>query len=135
MRYRLGTVHKRSNGNVDSEWMSDRILGNRLRMHRRKAGLTQRELGLLVGYKRRWPVSQHERSRTAPPLLIALAYEAVFGAQVSAIFTGIHETVAQGIEQNIGAFEKELRDRNSNGRRPNETAQKLEWLMQRRSIA
>jgi DNA-binding XRE family transcriptional regulator len=115
--------------------MSDRILGNRLRMHRRKAGLSQRELGQLVGYKRRWPVSRHERSRTAPPLLTALAYEAVFGVPVSAIFTGIHETVAQGIEQNIGAFEKELRDRNSKSRRPNETAQKLEWLTQRRSMA
>ena len=113
--------------------MTNRILGNYLKVHRQKAGLSQLELGRLVGYKHRWVVSRHERSRTAPPFLIALAYQEVFRVPVSAIFTGFHATVAQVIDQSVGEFEKELRDESVKGRRAMLIAQKLEWLTKRRN--
>jgi DNA-binding XRE family transcriptional regulator len=115
--------------------MSNRIPGNYLRLHRRKAGLSQRELAELVGYEDPWAVSRHERSLTVPPLLIALAYQEVFQVPLSAIFSGIHSTVSQVIEKNLAALSDELGDRSGKGRSANGTAQKLEWLTQRRSKA
>ncbi len=115
--------------------MSDRILANYLRVQRRKSGLSQHEVGQLLGYKRSWQVSRHERSRTAPPLLAALAYEAVFRTPVSALFAGMKVTVAQVVEGNITELEKDLENRTGKGRLAGGTAHKLRWLKERRTLA
>jgi DNA-binding XRE family transcriptional regulator len=108
----------------------DNTINNYLRVHRRKAGLSQHELGQLIGYHRSWQISRHERSETLPPLLIALAYEAVFGVAVSAIFVELHATVSQTVEQRLAEFEGELRG--SHGTR-GEMTRKMRWLKQRRA--
>ncbi len=115
--------------------MDDQVTGNYLRMHRRKAGLSQRELGRLLGYKRSWQISRHERSQTAPPLLIALAYQQVFRTPVSAIFAGMAATVEQAVEENVVEFEKGLQEKDATGRAANEVAQKLTWITNRKSMA
>ena len=112
--------------------MNDRILGNYLKVHRRRAGLTQRELGQLVGYNRAWQVSRHERSQAVPPLLIALAYQEVLGMPVTALFTGMHATVAQAVQRNLAAFRKKLEAGGTKGRKANEIARKLQWLTKRK---
>jgi DNA-binding XRE family transcriptional regulator len=104
-------------------------IGNSLRIHRRKAGLSQRELGQIVGYRRSWQISRHERSKTAPPLLIALSYEVIFGVAISAIFAGMQATVSHGVEQRLADFEKLLKEGNGT----NETTRKLQWLKERRT--
>ena len=114
--------------------MSDEALGNYLRMHRRNAGLSQRELARLLGYKRSWQVSRHELCHTAPPLLIALAYEQVFQAPVSALFAGMTATVEKVIEENMAAFEKDLQEMSAKGRTANGVAQKLTWITNRKSL-
>ena len=113
--------------------MSDRTSANRLRAHRRKAGLSQHELGKLLGYKRSWQISRHERSQTAPPLLMALAYEHVFQLPISVLFGGMSITVAHLIESNLAAFEKDLQEQ-TQGRPATGTARKLRWLTERRNI-
>jgi DNA-binding XRE family transcriptional regulator len=104
-------------------------IGNYLRVHRRNAGLSQHELGQLIGYSRSWQISRHESSQTIPPLLIGLAYEAVFGVAVSAIFAGIQETVAHMVEQRIAEFEKQLQTSDA---ATGEKKRILQWLRERR---
>ncbi len=109
-------------------------LGNYLRAHRKKTGLTQRELGMLVGYSgNRGQVSKHEFTRALPSLLIAAAYEVVFCASSSQIFPGLYDVVGDAVEQNLAELEEKLRQNNGKGPHAAATAQKLEWVCKRRS--
>ncbi len=111
--------------------MSNQILGNYLRVHRRKCGLSQRELGVLVGYANERQVQRHETSKTTPPLLIALAYEVLFQVPVSSIFTGFQSSVAHVVEASFEQFKRDF-DRRSDGRRLSGVAlQKRQWLTER----
>jgi DNA-binding XRE family transcriptional regulator len=81
------------------------VQGNYIKTHRRRCKLSQRDLGILVGYgpnDHGASVGRHERSNVAPPLLIALAYEIVFDIPVAQIFPGFREAVAQSIARNVG---------------------------------
>lgn len=113
--------------------MSDQSFGNYLRVHRRKAGLSQKELGRLLGYRRSWQVSRHERSQTVPPLLIALAYQKIFQTPISALFTGMAATVEKAIEESVASFEKDLKEKGAKGRTADGVAQKLTWITTRKS--
>jgi DNA-binding XRE family transcriptional regulator len=115
--------------------MKNQILGNYLRTHRKKSGLTQLELGLFLGYRDEGPVSLHERNRTVPPLIAALAYEVIFRVPVSVLFQGLHAEVRRTMEGNLAEFEDHLQRRSGKGRGANETAQKLTWLRQRREAS
>jgi len=110
-------------------------LGNYLRTHRKKAGLSQRELGRLLGYgNQETTVSRHEQSHTLPPLLIALCYEVLYNAPISQLFPGIHLTAKQVIELRLLEFESELENRSGKGVSAALVAQKLMWLYERRSM-
>jgi DNA-binding XRE family transcriptional regulator len=111
--------------------MSDRITGNYLRAHRRKSGLTQRELGRLLGYSGKGPIPRHEQARSVPPFLTALAYESVFQVPVSAIFTGFHSTVSANILSNLRQFEADLDRLNGERRLSALMQQKRQWLKER----
>ena len=156
---RGGTVHKRAptwpelawRANVDaSPWsmrlldlekgrhqhsfnMEDQTVGNYLRTHRKRACMSQRDLGLLIGYKHEGQVSRHERSKTVPPLLTALAYEIIFRVPVSAMFPGFHSAVTQMVEGNLIDFEKTLQGRGEKARNIKATAQTLRWIAKRKA--
>jgi len=108
-------------------------LVNYVRIHRRKACLTQRELGQALGYRDEGAVARHERFRGLPPFLIALGYEIVFQLPVSEIFPGLKQTMALGVEQRLAEFEKTLQMQADAGSRDSMIARKLEWLSERRS--
>lgn len=108
-------------------------LANYVRIHRRRVGLSQRELGRLLGYKDEGPVSRHERFHSLPPLLIALGYEIVFQAPVSEIFPGLTHTVELVVEKQLAELENELQGRCASGPGAAAVARKLEWLSERRS--
>ena len=110
--------------------MSERVAGNYLRAHRRKCGLSQRELATLVGYPREWQVSRHERSKTVPPLLIALAYEVVFRIPAAELFTGFHSAVTETVTRNLARMKADV-ERQSKRQPSKATLQKLQWLTQR----
>lgn len=105
---------------------------NYLRNHRKKAGLSQRELARLCGTKNAWNVRRHETSRSMPPFLTGLAYSAIFREPVSAIFSGAHLTVSNAVEASLAEFEADLRARIPKGRETSVVSQKLRWLTERK---
>jgi DNA-binding XRE family transcriptional regulator len=109
-------------------------IGNYLRMHRKHCGLSLHELGLILGYRSRDQVIRHERSDTPPPLTKALAYEVVFRVPLSALFPGIHTTVAKEIEDKLASLEANLQQRSAKEPGANLVAQKLIWLAKRTDV-
>ncbi len=109
--------------------MTEQVVGNYLRAHRRRCGLSQRDLGKLVGYAHEWQVSRHERSQTVPPLLIALAYEVVFQIPVAKLFAGFHSVVSGVVARNLEDLKAKLENRT--GGPAKATLQKLQWLTER----
>ncbi len=112
--------------------MQDRMLPNYLRMYRRRSGLSQRELGMLLGYKHRGQTSRHEQFKGFPPLAIALAYEVLYRAPVSTLFLGMHDKVKTSVEERLTAMEKDLQGRSANNADAESIARKLEWIVERR---
>jgi hypothetical protein len=92
------------------------------------------ELGILLAYADEGAVSRHERSKTLPPLLIAIAYEVIFQAPVSELFPGMREMVELTIEPRLLRFEQELQEINQRNNKALRVAQKLAWLNERRNI-
>ena len=114
--------------------MKSQSLGNYLRTHRKRAGLSQRELGLILGYGHQGPVSRHERLVSTPPLAIALCYEVIFRVPVSDLFSGLHGHVTQVIESKLAALEEQLGKQSGRGRGADEVAKKLVWLTERKEL-
>src|ERR1017187_1885927 len=96
--------------------MRNQVSGNYLKMHRKRAGLSQRELGLLLGYRDQGQVSRHERAHTVPPLVTALGYEVIFRMPISVLFPGIRESVSTEIEVRLAAMETDLGQRSARDR-------------------
>jgi len=96
--------------------------------------LSQRELGLLLGYNGRGQVPRHEQFATNPPLAIALAYEVIYRAPVSTLFLGMHDTLKTTIEKRLAAMEEDLQGRSAKDSDAASIARRLEWLMERRSL-
>ena len=97
--------------------MTTEVMGNYLRAHRRRCGLSQRELGILVGYGHGHAISKHERSKAEPTLLVALAYEIIFEIPVGQLFRGFRSVVEQSVARNIRDLKTDLQG--SNRRRSN----------------
>jgi DNA-binding XRE family transcriptional regulator len=115
---------KVDNKNSNLKNMTTEVLGNYLRAHRRRSGLTQRELGILVGYGEGDQIGLHERSKSEPSLLTALAYEIIFGAPVGQLFTGFRSAVAQAVCRNLEELKAELAAK----RRHKPSTEKMQWL-------
>ena len=111
---------------------TDQRLSNYVRVHRRKVGLSQRELGLVLGYQDEFPISKHERFHAVPPLIIALGYEIVFRVPVSEIFAGLKDRVEEDIEDRLAQLELSLGRQSARDRQAAAIARKLEWLCARR---
>jgi len=106
--------------------------GNYLRSHRRRSGLSQRELAQIAGFDTAFPVSRHERSATLPALMIALSYEIIFRAPIHELFPGLYRSVEARIEKRLAEMETELGQSTAEGRKAAFIARKLEWLNERR---
>lgn len=78
-------------------------------------------------------MSRHEWAIDAPPLVTALAYEAIFRVPVSHIFPGIYRAVEHTMEARLAEFERTLGQKSAKDSDANETAQKLEWLWSRQN--
>lgn len=110
-------------------------LVNYVRAHRKRAGLSQREVALILGYGDEGVISRHELFRTVPPLLMALGYEAIFRTSVSELFPGLRETIEHSIEASLAEFESDLRKQKNaaKGSQLLVITRKLEWLADRRA--
>lgn len=81
--------------------MSEGYRQPRIRLLRRKAGLSQRELGALLGYRGHSEVSRYENGRRVPPVNVLLEIQVVFGVVPSGIFPHLHERAAQTVVARI----------------------------------
>jgi transcriptional regulator with XRE-family HTH domain len=111
-------------------------LVNYVRAHRKRAGLSQLELAMILGYRNEGVISRHELFRSVPPLLMALGYEVVFQTSVSELFPGLRETVENAIESSLAEFESALHKQKNQAARSQlpVIARKLEWLNERREL-
>lgn len=114
--------------------MKQKSLDSYLRAHRKKAGLSQSELAKLLGYADEGAVRRHEKSKTLPPLLLALGYEAIFQTPISKLFSGLKETVENTIESRISLLEKDLKEKIGNRGRTSPITQKLAWISERKKM-
>jgi transcriptional regulator with XRE-family HTH domain len=77
-----------------------------LRSYRRRWGLTQDELAMLLGCKTGAVISRLERYGRQPNLEAAHAFEIIFGTAPIELFPGLHATV----KKNVIARMRELYD-------------------------
>ncbi len=112
---------------------TDRLV-NYMRVRRKAAGLSQRELAQILGYESRGAVMRHELFRSVPPLLMALAYEVIFQAPVADLFPGLRAAVEHAMEKSLTEFERALQDRVKSGHVALSAIEKrkLAWLGERR---
>lgn len=103
-------------------------LANYIRFHRKKAGLSQCELGKLLGYDDSAAVSKHEYHRSLPPLVIAIGYCVTFSVPLSELFAGLHQAVERVIEARLAELQQDLQDR---GDQNPAVARKLRWISER----
>jgi len=66
-------------------------LPNYLRTLRKRAGLTQKDVALLLGCSNESKVSRYEQFARQPTLVTALACEALFGVPLCEMFAGMYD--------------------------------------------
>jgi DNA-binding XRE family transcriptional regulator len=88
--------------------MTIQQLTNYLRMHRKRSGLTQDEVGYLLGCVNGSKVSRYERYRRIPNLETALTYEAIFRIPVRDLFAGHFAEVEKKMLKRVGRLGRTL---------------------------
>jgi transcriptional regulator with XRE-family HTH domain len=92
-------------------------LPNYLRMHRRRAGLTQADMAYLLGTQSSGRVSRYERFARRPALETAMAFEIILGVPVGDLFAGVREDVEYEVKKRARRLRRRLTQRQAN-RRP-----------------
>lgn len=104
------------------------IFPNYIRVNRKKTALSQRELGMLVGYADEGQVSRHEHFETLPPFVVAVAYEVIFRVPITDLFPAVRNRTQQEINRRINVFKEVLEQQSGKERSATATARKLEWI-------
>ena len=107
-------------------------LSNYIRTHRKRAGLSQRELARILDYDTKVSVFRHERVLALPPLLAAIGYEVLFSVPISELFAGMREAVEQTVEDRLSELERDLR---RDPRVEKTRRQTLDWIAVRRTAS
>jgi transcriptional regulator with XRE-family HTH domain len=105
--------------------MSKASLQTYLRTHRKRAGLSQREVAMLIAAVSGATVSRHEGARRRLSLTDAFTYEALFGVSPSALFPGEYARARAFIEARALGLLKRLAD---SGKDTASTIQKRRFL-------
>jgi transcriptional regulator with XRE-family HTH domain len=103
-------------------------LPNYLKSYRKRAGLSQTEVAFLLGDANRSTVSRYESQDIMPPLPTVLALEAVLGASVSELFSGVYQSVEIQTIARMKELIVKLEQRNSEKRYRLATLAKLSRL-------
>jgi transcriptional regulator with XRE-family HTH domain len=86
-------------------------LDNYLRTHRKKLGLTQREVAFLLGCHSGAKVSRYEHSARVPTLNVILAYEVIFQKPARELFAGLYDRAERQTMRNLRLLVSRLRRR------------------------
>src|SRR5216683_757347 len=76
-------------------------LNNYLRLHRRRAGLSQIEVAFLLGAHEGGRISRYEKGHNIPTLRTALTLAAIFGASLGDLFSGIQVEIDSEVLRRI----------------------------------
>ena len=102
-----------------------------LRSHRKRSGLTLKEVANLLGYSHGGEISRHERLSSFPPFKIALRYEALYRTPVSVLFPGLFEEAKKEVEGKLATLVECCNQSTARGREGSMIARKLEWAWER----
>lgn len=115
--------------------MPERKLHNCLRAHRRRSGLSQREVAFLLGASRGGAqVSRHEKRRRLPPLRAALGYEVIYGVPANELFAGVSDAVAQKVKGRMMKLQRKLQVPQKRGIETRQATKKLSWFRERHQL-
>jgi DNA-binding XRE family transcriptional regulator len=106
---------------------------NDIRIHRRRTGLSQRDVGEVLGYFSEGPVARHEDGRRLPSLDIAIGYELIFHVPVSEIFAGLRDELDGTVDTRLAQLEERLGQYSAKDRNAMAVARKLTWLSERKT--
>lgn len=104
--------------------MARHKLRNYLRTYRKRSGLTQKEMGFLLGCKSSTKVSRYERFSRQPALRNVIAYELIFGIPARELFAGVFQCVEEETLHRVQLLSHKLQQAKLNQR----TKRKLEFL-------
>ena len=82
-----------------------RKLPHYLRIERRRAGLSQTDIGALLGVRTGSKISRYEHGRRLPPLKTALAYEAILGKPIAELFGGTFAAIEGEVQRRARSLE------------------------------
>lgn len=109
-------------------------LDNYLRVYRQRAGLSQKEMSFLLGWKDAAQVSRYEKRRRKPTLEVALDYHKALGIPVEELFAGLSDQAAGRVHPRIDGLDARLKAQASSGKKQSRAIEKkLQWLAERTS--
>jgi len=88
--------------------MTTRSLENYLRMYRKRSGLTQKELAVLLGCSDGSKVSRYERGVRLPSLDTLIAYSIIFTVSPEDLFVGKYDLLLVDVRQRAQKLHKQL---------------------------
>lgn len=81
---------------------------NHLRSFRKRFGLSQAELAVLIGCEDATKISHYERFKRVPGLEIVLRLQALFGVTVTELFPGLAHDAEQDVRRKLKRFAARL---------------------------
>lgn len=84
-----------------------------LRTHRRKWGLSQKDLARLIGTIGCAQLSRYENSKRAPRIEVALACQVIFGVIPSIMFLDTYASVEEEVMRNMARMDEALENTTS----------------------
>lgn len=84
-----------------------------LRTHRRKWGLSQKDLARLIGTIGCSQLSRYENSKRAPKIEVALACQVIFGVIPSIMFLDTYASVEEEVMRNMYCMNEALKNTTS----------------------
>ena len=91
--------------------MNNALVFNRLSLYRKRSGLSQKEVGLLLGYRDGEMIGYYERSQRPPNIAVAFGYQALFGATPRDLFPDMYGRVEHLIVTNAADVRAGLEER------------------------
>jgi DNA-binding XRE family transcriptional regulator len=108
-------------------------LPNYLRTHRKRLGLSQRDVAFLLKSKDGARICRCERSRQTPHLKTLLAYEILFQTPIRDLYAGVRCEVEEGIMERAQLLLEQVL-RKTRGKRIARKIATLQVLLSRRAV-
>ena len=110
-------------------------LDNYIATYRKRSGLTQQEVAMLLGARSGTEISRFESNRRTPALRTALALGIIFQVEMDRLYAGKRERLRRQIERRVRRFHSRLlNDQETPKGRPSaERKAKLRWLATRQA--